>query len=207
MALIPNAFAQFLLSKQSKYFARLKTQTLQLAQQYIVDGIGFTSNWLETNMSVSTSYYATFDVPSGYKMALDYRLVNTSADMVTYRVYPQGTYTAGTVKTDNATNFAKTRNSRQDSGFVANPFKRINISVAPAKTDAIIILPVFGVAGSGSGGNKASGDLSSDNSYLLLNGNQQFLLEFENGGAATASAQLVLNYAFIPDALVSPSEV
>ena len=55
MALIPNAFAQFLLSKQNKNFSRLKTQTLQLAQQYIVDGVGFTSNWLESAMASGAS--------------------------------------------------------------------------------------------------------------------------------------------------------
>lgn len=198
----------FMLTKEREEFARLKTQGFTLNQQFITDGLGFTTNWIEREIVSGTSRYAAFDIPSGYYMALDYRLINTRAEQTWYHVYPSGTYTLGAAKANiPAEGFAKTRNLRQDSGFVANPLVRYNVTSAPTRiTDSIVDEIVFGVAGAQSGV-KSEGQLAPDDTFLLLTGGQQFLLELHNNGAATESAQVQLNYAFVPDSMVSPSEV
>ena len=175
--------------------------------QYIVDGIGFTLNWIEFQIAVSGSRYAVFDVPAGYKLALDFRLLNPSAERCWYHVYPQGTYTLGTAKPNDATGLMKVRNLRQDATFNPSLSQRYNVSAAPARlTDSIVDIPDWGVAGSASG-NKAYSELAPDSTFLMLDGNQQFLLQLYNGGAGQVDFQLQLNFALIPEALVSPPEV
>ena len=198
---------EWMLNKQEKPFSRLKTQTLGVGQQYIVDGIAFTTNWVELAVSNLGSRYAAFDVPSGYKMALDFRLLNTSSEKAWYHVYTEGAYTLGASKPNDSTGFVKTRNLRQDSTFTPTIATRYNVSSAPTRiTDSIIDEPVFGIAGSASG-NKASGNLAPENTYFLLDGGQQFLLQIYNGGAGNLDMQVALNYAFIPENLISPLEV
>lgn len=192
-------------SKPLEGFRRLKTQTLSIGMQYIVDGIGFTLNWVELDIAVSGRRFAVFNVPAGYYLAIDYRLIDTSAEKVWYHVYPEGTYTLGAAKTNDATGFLKYRNLRQDSTFSpANLAQRYNVTSAPTRIDdSFVDEVVFGTAGSGSG-NKSYGNLEPESTFFLLNPDQQFLLEFFNGGAGTASAQVQLNFALIPVSEVSP---
>lgn len=187
-------------------FIRLRAQNITLNQQYIIDGIGFSSEWLESGMLTDTQRYAAFDIPAGYYMALDFRQLNPSGEAFYYRVFPSGTYTLGTEKTDDATNYAKTRNMRQDAALAFDSLKRFNVTVAPNNIDALPGTVIsWGEPGSGSG-NRASGNLAPDNSFLLLSPDQQFLLQLDNQGAGTANAQVSLLYAFIPESAVIASK-
>ncbi len=183
-------------------FARLRTLNMSVGQQQILDGVGFDSNWLEQNIATGTSRFAVFTVPSGFKMILAFRHLNPSGDSFLYRVYPQGTYTLGVAKTDDAHNFAKTRNLRQDSTFTGQWLVRYNVTTPPAETSQIIYEPVWGQINAG---NRSVGTLENDDSYLILSGNQQFLLEMKNSGTTNPmNAQVSLQYAFIPEDRVSP---
>lgn len=64
-------------------FRRFKVQTLNLAQSYIVDGLGQYLEWYEPSIDVGeeNSAYARVIVPSGFYMALDYRLLVTEKEM------------------------------------------------------------------------------------------------------------------------------
>lgn len=193
--------------RDQKDARRLKTQTLSIAMQYIVDGIGFTTNWLEFGIPSSGSRYASFDVPAGFYMALDYRLLNPSGEEFWYHVYPEGTYTLNTETGNTATGKALTRNTRQDSAFTLQPVKRYTLSSAPTRfDDSIIDEPAWGSTGSSSG-NKAEGALAPDSTFFLLSPDQQFLLELYNGGSGPSDAQLHLNYAFIPADKIPNAEV
>lgn len=179
---------------------RIKVQTLSIGQDYVVNAIGYTSSWYEQGIAAATSVYAEFTVPSGFYMALDYRLINTSSELSFYRVYPQGTYTKGADATDSATNFSRTRNLRQSAGAVSpKHLIRTAVDVLPGAEDFIVFVPVFGSANAG---NRTSGNLSPDETFLLLSPNQTFLLEMENAGAAAQSMEAVLNYAFVPESQI-----
>lgn len=181
---------------------RLKTQNLTIGQQQILDGFAFETNWVEQAIPVTTSRYAEFTNPSGYKMVLALRILNPQSDNFLYRVYPQGTYTAGTAKTDDAHNFTKSRNLNQDSGFSEAPLIRINMLALdlPDETDQIIYEPVWGQVNAG---NRSAGTLETDDSFLILNPDQTFLLEMRNGSATNAGgAQVKLQYAFIPEVAI-----
>lgn len=181
---------------------RIKVQAISLAQDYVTNAIGYTSSWYEQSIASNTSVYAEFTVPAGVYMALDYRLINTSSELSFYRVYPQGTYTAGADLTDSSTNFSRTRNLRQSAGVVSpKHLIRKAVTVLPGSEDFIVFVPVFGSVNSG---NRASGNLSPDETFLLLSPNQKFLLEMRNEGATNQAMELVINYGFIPESQIPP---
>lgn len=178
-------------------FQRVKTEMLTVGQDFVLNGVGFESNWLEAAIATGQSRFAEFTIPSGYKMVLAFRHLNPSGDNFLYRVYPSGTYTFGGAKTDDAHNFAKTRNLRQDSGFDGQFLVRKNMTTPPAETSQIIYEPVWG---SVNAGNRSVGSLDNEDSFFLLTGPQTFALEMKNAGTTNPmSAQVTLQYAFVPD--------
>ena len=192
-----------LMSKDLEYLRRLKTQSLSVGEQYIVDGVGFTSHWREDDVNNTDIVYAEFVVPTGFYMALDYRSIKTSAEKTIYRVFPEGTYTVGADKTDTALSFARTENLRRDSTFIQDPIRRVNVTSAPALTDFIVFVDVFGESGSGSG-NKAIGELDPDDTYILIPPESKFLQSIQNNGAGNEKVNVTLNYAFIPESEITP---
>lgn len=196
------SFPEGAFTTENPAFIRLRSQTLTIGQQQILDGFGFESNWVEQAIPTSSSRYGEFTVPAGYKMVLSLRDLNPSGDNFLYKVYPQGSYTIGATKVDDADNFAKTRNLRQDAPFISQFLLRREVSVLPAASAHIIYATQWGQINAG---NRSVGALGTNDSYLMLNGNQSFLLEMRNNGATNAmNAQVLLQYAFIPESRVSP---
>lgn len=187
-------------SRSSEEFIRLRVQSFELAQQYIVDGIAFSTNWVETGISTTSPNdrrFVAFDVPAGYYLALDYRLLNTSSNEMWYFVYPEGTYTLGAASGNSGSSFVKTRNLRQDAPLAAPTVARYAVSSLPIQyTDSIIDQPIWG--SSGDEGEVVVGALSQDNNFLLLEPDQQFLLEVFNDGTGNANIQVELVYALVP---------
>lgn len=182
---------------------RLTTQNLTIGQQQILDGAGLETNWVESAIAIGASRYAEFTVPAGVKMILALRILNPSGDNFLYRVFPQGTYTIGAAKADDDSNFAFTRNLRDDSGLVVSPLVRHNVTALPANSARIIYEPVWGQVNAG---NRSVGTFESDDSYLILSQERKFLLEMKNNGTTNPmSAQVKLQYAFIPVSQVSDS--
>lgn len=181
-------------------FQRVKTEMLTAGQDFVLNGVGFESNWVESTITTGQSRFAEFTIPSGYKMVLAHRHLNPSGDHFLYRVYPSGAYTFGAAKTDDAHNFAKTRNLRQDSGFAGQFLVRKVMTTPPAETAQIIYEPVWG---SVNAGNRSVGSLDNEDSFLLLTGPQTFALEMKNAGTTNSmSAQVGLQYAFVPDSQI-----
>lgn len=182
---------------------RLKVENITLGQRYVIDGIGFALNWVESAIPTGTSRFATFNVPAGFYLAVDSRLLNPSGDNFVYRVYPQGTYTLGTPKTDDGSNFIRLRNYRQNATFNPTSAVRYNVTTPPSNTQFL----VYGVSyGTVNAGNRSEGDLESNDAFLLLNPNQQFLLEMRNNGTVNPlSAQVYINLALIPEQLIPPA--
>jgi len=185
-----------MVNTQDERYWRLEVQTLDVGQDFIINGIAFSLNWIERGITTAEmSRYAKFDVPEGFKLAIDYRLFNPSGDNMWYFVYPQGTYTLGAEIANTAQRFVKMLNLRDDSPLPFDGAKLTAVTTLPTRfVDSIIDLPQWGVASSSSG-NKSEGGLSPDNTFLMLSGGQQFLLEIYNGGAGTANAQIELNFA------------
>lgn len=176
---------------------RIKVETLPLGNRYVVDGLGFSLNWREDNIIEGTSRYAAFTVPAGFYLAVDHRLLNPSGDNFIYRVYPQGTFPLGAVKTDDGDNFVRLRNYRQNSTFNPAIVARYNVTVVPTATQFVVYAEAFG---SVNAGNRSEGDLASDEAFLLLSPNQQFLLEMRSNGATNPmDAQILVSLALIPE--------
>ena len=191
-----------MISGQFRQFARLRTQNLTTAQQQILDGVAFEANWLEQAIATGSSRYAEFTIPVGFKMLLALRILNPQADRFLYRVYPQAAYTIGAAKTDDADNFARTRNLNQSSAFIGTHLIRRELGAIPDLAAHIVYESLWGSVNSG---NRAVGETDSDDSFLLLNENQKFLLEMRNNSSTAAgSGQVKLQYAFIPSTEIPP---
>lgn len=190
-------------------FRRIKTQSLNIGQQLDNDGYGFIANWVELGIPTTgnRSRYARFAVPLGFKVALDFRFINTSAELGWYHVYPQGSFTAGSDIANELTGFTKLLRNRQGSTITLPTFSRHTPSGTPVRiTDTTVDSPVWGESSSASG-NKSVGALASESTFLLLDGGQEFLLQMYNGGAGALNMQVELNMYILPDALVAPLEV
>lgn len=192
-----------LLSKEKEYGRRrIKIQGLTINQQYIIDGLGFSTTWRENSIAAAGGEASSeFTVPSGYYMALDLRVLNPEFMSFKYKVFPEGTYTLGTAKVDDGDSFAKTRNLRQDSTFISQWLARYNVITEPSPTDFIIYEDIFGAEVSGS---RSSSTLSAQSSFLLLSPDQKFLLKMINEGVEPMQSVVQLEYAFIPESLMTP---
>jgi hypothetical protein len=182
-------------------FRRLKVQSLGFEKDAIAQGLGFSTQWYESAIAANAQVYSEFVVPVGVYLVVDFRFIQTDSDKIFYRVYGEGSYVAGTDKTDTINNYTRTRKLRQDGLLEADPLRRINITTAPTFFDFIQSVPVLGVSGSGSG-NKSSGNLETDTSAILLSPDQSFLLQIDNQGAGAGDVEILLNYALIPADLV-----
>lgn len=184
-------------------FVRLRTENLETAQRYVVDGVAIEINWVEEAIPAESTAYAEFTVPVGYKLLIDSRLLNPSVDMAFYKVFPEGVYIKGDNKTDTATTFLRQRNLRQGSPLVAT-IVRVNITTPPAADSHIVYEPSWG---SIAAGNRHNGDIAGSSAFLILDGNQKFLLALQNASTEVAAIQLKLGCALIPEALIPPPKV
>lgn len=197
-------FTNKLVTNVGTKFIRVKTDSQPSSDSEILDGLGFFLNWVEIDVGAGASRYAIFDVPVGYKMKVDRRMIDTATDSWWYHVYPQGTYTLETAQPNNLTGgFVKSRNLRQESAFIPTLSTRYTLAVGgePTRlTDSLVDEPVWGATANGG----AAGELDSEKSFLLLDGGQQFLLQLLNSGAGIGSAQVQVFLTLIPDSDVSP---
>jgi len=177
---------------------RLRVQNTTTAQDAVINGAVFTTKWRENSIAAGASVYAEFTVPVDTAMSLTKRIINASGANFKYRVYPQGSYTVTTDKTDDGNSFAKTRSNRQDASTTQNLVRK-NVTGTPTLTSAIIYDDVFGSEGNG---NRSSGIAESDDSFLILTGGQTFLLELNNGGDTTKAASVELEYLLYPESLL-----
>jgi len=211
---LEQSIPKSLFNEAPQGFQRLQTESLQLSQKYIVDGIGLYLQWIEQSFSNGSSVYLRLRVPDGYYLALDYRELLPEKERIFYYVYtPDTNYVVGQVLGS-----VPVGNLRSDSGFPFTPVaERVTLSVVPEegaggtagdKADKdqynIVRVPAFGQAGSGSG-NRATGGLSSDTIFRLIDPNAEFILELYNDGAGPSEAQLNLVFAMVPAASVYPS--
>lgn len=183
---------------------RVEVQTLDIGQQYVIEQIAFVTKWRENSISTNSSAYARFTIPAGYYCALDSRMIKTDTDHIRYFVYPEGTFTISSEKTDDENSFSRERNLSQDADFIPDIIARVNVSAAPAATSFIVDDDVFGAVDVG--GN-SSGELSPDNTFLLLNPDQTFLLRLNNLGTNPAKVSVSLNFALIPISIIKAIRV
>lgn len=200
-----TAVAQGILTGQKD---KIRTESISETEANIFKGISFNAHWRESAVGAASSEWALFTVPDGYYLELYFRLITSEAEDFIYRVYPEGTFTAGPVEADDGNDFTKTRNLRQNSSLTfPDTLQRVDMddvsATKPGATDFLVFVDSPGAQGQGQ---KTAGELASDESFLLLNPDQAFLLEMYNGsnGASINSVSLLFN--FIPEANVPPEE-
>lgn len=200
MALVPNAFASFLLSNENKNLARLKTQSLNYRDELTALGFGFYATWEQsdeiggTPVPTGGKRYAEFTSPSDKYFALSFREVVTNKERVFYRVYTG--YPA--VTTGAAIRIG---NLKPNSGVVTgSTFELVNeTTIDLSGATRVTNVPLFGAVGSG---NRASGSLDADTVFRLIPPNTPFLLELDNQSAQDCYAQVELVWAEIPQELI-----
>lgn len=208
---IPNAFAQWLLSKDSKKFGRLRTQSLSTPEQFIIDGFGLSTEWQESAITNGGFRYAELTIPAGYVLALESRILNPEKEKTYYRVYPQGTYTVNGTPANTASDYIRTGLLNTRSGILTavggEPFTRATVSATPNVLDSLAgaTAKSYGTPSSSSG-NKSEGDVGSENVFRLVGDGteQKFLLQIENAGASQEEVTVTLVYALIPITEISP---
>lgn len=171
---------------------RIKTEQLSITQQYIVNGWGWYFETDYPTLAAGARAYLEFTVPANVYMALDYRQIITDKERVFYYVYPFGSY--GTTTPTAALNI---RNLRNDVTVAARSdlVNSVTVSPAPDPNNAVIHIPIFGSVGSG---NRANGDIETDNIFRLLAPGSKFLVEVYNASATACYINISLVFGLIP---------
>lgn len=176
--------------------SRLKTEMLTLAQQYILDGLGFFLSWIEDAIPSGQRRFAEITVPAGFYFAIGHREIITDKERCFYRSYAQTDYTGFTPTTP-----IIARNLRADA--ITTSYSTIatkgTLSSPPSATLARTVIPVFGAVGAG---NRASGDVGNDAVFRLYPPGVKVLTELFNASADPMYAQVDADFTLIPASMV-----
>ena len=185
---------------------RVRVQTLDIQQQYTLDGIGYDWWWRIRAAAAPSRSFAKFTVPDGFYMALANRIYQSNAAESYYRVYrPDVINQVGEVI---GADLPLKSNLRADSGInFANVANVVTLQTLPNIDDAFIEIPIFSIQGQAS---TNLGEFNAENAFRLLPPGGVFYLELNNattGGGASAYLKIRLVLGFIPIALVPPDKV
>lgn len=179
-----------LCTTESLETARLKVESSGSADEYVLQGRGYYSEWIETSIAQNASVYSRFIVPAGFYLNLAFREITTNKEELFYRVYPATSATIDTVG-----NAIDVRNLRTDKPDLAGAFNLVTLTAAPTGNPDITI-PVFG---SETTGNRSSGNTATEVISRLIAPGSELILELENGSGSAIHAQASFVFILIPE--------
>lgn len=187
-------------------FARLRVQSLDISQQYTLDGIGYDWWWRIRAATAPSRAFAKFTVPNGVYMALANRIFQSNSTESYYRVYrPDVVNATGEVI---GADLPMRSNLRADSGINFSNFANVvTLPTPPNIDDAFIEIPIFSIQGQAS---TNLGEFNAESAFRLLPPGSTFYLELNNaatGGSGSSYLKIRLVLGFIPEALVPPDKV
>lgn len=191
MALIPNAFADFLLSGQKKSTARLKVDSQQTSfesntQFKFFDDVSGANALADTDILI-------YRFTSVNALKIQLRLINGWKGGRKYIVYPDTgseTITGGAWSDVTSTHVSPINNDLSDSGLPSHPVSGVTVekriatafsTTAPKRTGTAYLVPSSG------GGNQAVSSYTASGNASGVGAGQSFLLVFTNNDGTADS--------------------